>query len=218
MKPQKSLEHLASGAKHGLDPTPETLREGSVRMEQHPNYESSIAEIKRLEFIVKNTLRDEPHVVVREVLNPDLEIIRVEKILYIQEGMRYLDLEHELGHIQQLTERFGEKLLPTERVIEYPDGLVKDISDRGGVLTSWQNTITEYHNRLVEFLRLHSRGANPELLAEHARGVRAWRGKYLEKGLKGRRSPTRLAWAQEHFPDISTLESQYRDIRGFTLE
>lgn len=110
LKPQESAQHLATVAKLGLDPTPDTIREGSVRMEQHPNYKNLIAEIKRLEFAVKNTQQDEPHVVVREVLNPEIQLIRVEKILYIQEGMRYLDLEHELGHIRQLSERFGEKL------------------------------------------------------------------------------------------------------------
>jgi hypothetical protein len=153
LKPQESAQNLATGAKLGLDPTPDTIREGSVRMEQHPNYKNLMAEIQRLEFAVKNTQQDEPHVVVREVFNPDIQLIRVEKILYIQEGMRYLDLEHELGHIQQLCERFGEKLLPTERMIEYPDGRIKDISERGGVLTNWQNTITEYYNRLVEFIK-----------------------------------------------------------------
>ncbi|MBR8835461.1 MAG: hypothetical protein DSM106950_15920 [Stigonema ocellatum SAG 48.90 = DSM 106950] len=216
---QQPPRRLATVAKLGLDPTPDTIREGTVRMEQHPNYESAVAEIRRLEFEIKNTRGESgPYVAVREVLNPETEVIRVEKIVYVQEGMRYLDLEHELGHIRQLTERFGEKPLATERVIEYVDGRIKDISARGEVLTNWQNTITEYHNRLVEFLRLQERGANLELLREHARGVRHWRAQYREKGLKGGRSPTRQAWVQKHFPDILPLESRYKDTVGFALE
>jgi hypothetical protein len=77
--------------------------------------------------------------------------------------MRYLDLEHELGPIKQL-ERFGDNIPPTERVREQPDGSLKTAPNQQGILTKWQNTITEYHNHLDEFIRLHERGASPELL------------------------------------------------------
>ncbi len=132
--------------------------------------------------------------------------------------MRYLDLEHEYGHVRQLTERFDDQPLRTIRVIEYPDGRVKDISDQGGALTTWQNTITEYHNRLDEFLRLEKRDANSELLKEHAQGVKYWREQYLNKGLKGGRSPSRKSWVQKHFSDLPILESRYKDAVGSTLE
>ena len=209
--------NLGTDAKQGLDPTPNTIREGSVRMEQHPNYENTVVELGSLEFELEFTKGD-PYVEVREVLNPEGETIRVEKKVYARKGMRYLDLEHEYGHVRQLTERFDEQPLPTIRVIEYPDGRVKDISDQGRALTTWQNTITEYHNRLDEFLRLQKRDASPELLKEHAQGVRYWREQYLNKGLKGGRSPSRKSWVQEHFSDIPTLESRYKDAVGYTLE
>lgn len=208
---------MDTGARDGLETTPETIRDGSVRMEQHPNYRSTIAEIEGLGFEVRQTSGD-PHVSVREVLNPEGQVIRVERSVYLREGMRFLDLEHELGHVRQLTERFGESPLPTERVIEYPDGRIKQAGDQRGVLTNWQNTVTEYHNRLIEFLRLNERGANPELLREHARGVREWRGEYYSKGLKGGRSPSRRQWVDEHFPDLPQLERQYTDAGGRELE
>ncbi len=210
-------ERLATNASEGLEATPDTIREGSVRMEEHPDYSATVAELDRLGFQLTPTSGD-PHVSVTEVLNLAGEVIRVEKKVYVREGMRYLDLEHEVGHVRQLTERFGENPLPTDRVIEYPDGRVRNISRRGGVLTEWQNTITEYHNRLVEFLRLHERGANPELLREHAEGLREWRELYWDRGLKGGRSQSRRDWVQEHFPDLPALESRYNQAGGRVLE
>lgn len=208
---------LATGAKVGLEPTPETIREGSVRMEQHPEYANTLAKIKELGFEIKIT-HDDPHVEVKEVLNSQKEVIRVLKVVYVQSGMRYLDLEHELGHIRQLTERFGDNCLPTERVIEYLDGRVKDISDKGGVLTNWQDYITEYHNRLDEFLRLCERGASIELLREHAQGVRKWRELYKDKGISRGKSPSRKSWVNLHFPDLYELEERYNNIRTSNLE
>lgn len=199
---------LATGAKRGLDPNPETIRFGSVRMEQHPEYANTVAKIKELGFDIESTDGD-PYVEVKEVLNSQKEVVRVLKVVYVQEGMRYLDLEHELGHIRQLSERFGNTCLPTDRVIEYPDGRVKDISEKGGVLTNWQNTVTEYHNRLDEFLRLHERGANIELLREHAQGIRKWRELYKDTGLKRGKSPSRKSWVEKHFPDLYELEGRY---------
>jgi hypothetical protein len=208
---------LETGAKDGLESSPETVRDGSVRMEEHPSYRTTLDEIRRLGFEVKKTSGD-PYVSVREVLNPEGQVIRVEKNVFVRDGMRFLDLEHELGHIRQLTERFGENPLPTERVIEYPDGRTKQAPDQQGVLTTWQNTVTEFHNRLVEFLRLHERGASPELLREHAQGVKEWRNLYVEKGLKGGRSPSRQSWVQEHFPDLPQLTDRYAQAGGPGLE
>lgn len=210
-------QRMATGAKEGLDPTPDTIGEGTVRMEQHPEYSRIIAEVERLGFKIEDANGD-PHVTVREVVDPKGNFIRLEKILYARKGMRYLDLEHELGHIKQLSERFGDKPLPTERVIERPDGSLKESKVSDGVLSKWQDTITEYHNRLVEFIRLHERGVSPELLKEHAQGVAEWRASYITKGLKNRRSSTRQKWVNEHFPDIPDLENKYRQTGGYELE
>jgi hypothetical protein len=208
---------MQTDAKQGLDPTPNTIHEGSVKMEQHPNYAQTVAELRNLGFELEFTNGD-PYVEVKKVLNPEGETIKVEKKVYVCQGMRFLDLEHEIGHVRQLIERFSDKPLATKCVIEYPDGRVKDISDRGGVLNNWQNTVTEYHNRLDEFLRLHKRRANTQLLREHAQGIREWRGLYQDKGLKAGRSSSRKSWVQEHFPDIPKLEQGYQDAGGYERE
>jgi hypothetical protein len=124
--------------------------------------------------------------------------------------MRYLDLEHELGHIKQL-ERFGENIPPTYRVIERLDGSLRKASNQQGILTTWQNTIIEYHNRLDEFLRLYERCASPELLKEHAQGVEEWFQVYRKKGLKSGRSSSQKAWAEKYFPDIIELQFRYNE-------
>lgn len=129
----------------------------------------------------------------------------------MQENMRYLDLEHELGHIKQL-ERFGENIPPTVRVMERPDRSLKNAPNQQGVLTNWQNTITEYHNRLDEFVRLYERGASPELLKEHAQGVEYWLQAYRKKGLKEGRSPSQKAWADKYFPDIAQMQVRYFEL------
>lgn len=110
---------MATGASVGKDPTPDTVREGSVRMEQHPQYEETIGQVKAAGFEIK--VGKEARVEIKEVVDLNGNLIRVEKTLYVIENMRYLDLEHELGHIKQL-ERFDENLPPHYRVIEQPDG------------------------------------------------------------------------------------------------
>ena len=125
--------------------------------------------------------------------------------------MRYLDLEHEVGHIKQM-ERFGKNIPSTQRVTEQPNGNLKAASNQDGVLTTWQNTITEYHNRLDEFIRLHERGASPELLKEHATGVEEWYQAYWKKGLKQGHSKSQKQWAEKYFSDLIELQSRYLEL------
>ena len=200
---------MVTGAATGKDPTPDTIREGSVRIEQHPQYEETIRQVKAAGFEIK--VSDVARVEVKEVLDSNGNVIRVEKTLYVQENMRYLDLEHELGHIKQL-ERFGDKIPPTQRVIEQPNGTLKTAPNQEGVLTTWQNTITEYHNRLDEFIRLHERDASQELLKEHAAGVEAWYQAYWKKGLKKALSKSQQQWADKYFSDIAALRARYLDL------
>jgi hypothetical protein len=185
-------------------------------MEAHPDYATTIAEAEQSGFAVRETTGS-PRVQVTEVVSPDGKLVRVEKVLWVRRAMRFLDLEHEIGHIRQLG-RFGDRPPPTNRVVESPGGRQRPASDLKGTLTRWQDTITEYHNRLVEFLRLRSRNASPELLREHARGVAAHRQLYLEKGLKGGRSPSQGEWAERHFPDIPDLVRRYVEAGGLDLE
>jgi hypothetical protein len=208
---------LSTGAKLGKEASPAAIREGSVQMEEHPQYEASLQQAKDSGFSVKYTEGD-PHVTVREIVDSTGKVIRVEKELNLQAGMRYLDLEHELGHIKQL-ERFGENIPPTQRLMEQPDGVLREAPNQQGVLTTWQDPILEYHNRLDEFLRLSERGANRELLEEHMEGVEIWATRYHEKGLKGGRSPSRVEWANEYFPDIPELRNRYdQAVKGLEKE
>jgi hypothetical protein len=92
--------------------------------------------------------------------------------------MLFLDFEHEVGHAKQL-QCLGNNAPPTERVVEVVDGngrvRFKPSKVNDGVLNNNQNAVTEYHNRLEEYLRLVERGAGPDLLREHAEGVADWR-------------------------------------------
>lgn len=126
------------------------------------------------------------------------------------------DLEHELGHVHQLTDRFPDEPLVTDVVKTLSDG--RTVSGKGpelaGTMTSWQDAIMEYHVRLQEFLRLAERGVDPALLREHAKGVDHWYDEYWKKGISKRRSRTRVAWAEQHFADIAPLQEQVEQIRA----
>lgn len=178
-------------------------------MEAHPDYQSMIEQAKEAGFEVKFTTGD-PCVKVVEVYDVENKLIRVEMGLYLQKGMRYIDLEHELGHIEQLS-RFGHPAPPTDKVIELPNARRKSMSDRKGILTTWQDKILEYHNRLIEFLRLYSRRVDLSLLKEHAKGVDHWQKEYWTKGIKGERSPRRNNWLNQYFADIRDFEQMYKD-------
>jgi hypothetical protein len=147
------------------------------------------------------------------VVDSQGEIIRVERTLYVIENMRYLDLEHEVGHIEQLqhiNEESNEDIF-THRFIE-KNGRQKESRNADKVLTGWQDIITEYHNRLVEFIRLYDRKASSELLQEHAKGLEEWAQTYWHKGIKQGRSEKQVEWSQKYFPDIDTLRSRYFEI------
>lgn len=198
---------LLTGAKLGEWPIPETIRQGTVYMEAHPDIEAQIQQAKDAGFEIKFTAGD-PCVKVVEVYDVLGNLIRVEKELYLQKGMRYLDLEHEIGHIDQLS-RFGDQVPPTDKVVELPNGRRKSAPNQKGVLTTWQAKIVEYHNRLTEFLRLYERGIDVHFLREHAKGVDEWKQKYWQEGVKKERSPTRTNWANKYFGEIKELAKEY---------
>ena len=210
--------NLQAGAKPGKLPTPETIRLGTVRMEAHPDYKAVIETAKEVGFEIKYTEGD-PYVKIIEVCNTAGNLIQVEKELGLQKGMRYIDLEHELGHIEQLI-RFGEQTLPTDRLIEYANGRRVESRNKKGVMAPWQNSILEYHNRLNEFLRLYERGLQVSVLKEHAAGVDKWAQIYFHKGLGGHnhgrggrpnsKQRAKRAWAGKYFGEISQLVIKYR--------
>jgi len=189
-------------------------------MEAHPEYQAVIQTAKNAGFEIKYTKGD-PYVEAIEVYDRKGNFIQLEKTLWLQKWMRYIDLEHELDHIEQLL-RFGEQGLPTDRFIEYANGRRVKSRNQEGVMAPWQNSILEYHNRLNEFQSLYERGVDVSTLKEHAEGVEKWRQIYSNKGLGGHNrgrggrpnsdQRTRRAWARKHFRDISELVTKYNRV------
>ena len=72
----------------------------------------------------------------------------------------------------------------------------------------------EYHNRLDEFFRLKERGVAPEVLRDHATGVREARGVYLKKGTNSGKSVSMVKWADQNLPDLHELTSRFATEEG----
>ncbi len=199
---------MKTGAKIGVAPSDYSIRVGTVRMEEHPDYQNLIDQIINQGFLI---IEDrEARVSYIEVINTQKEVIRVEKELYIIPDMRYIDLEHEFGHIRQL-ERFDGKLY-TDRFMEKPNGNLKRFNDNADdILHGWRNIVTELHNRLQEFLRLLERDANPELLLEHSSDKSEGITKWLKLFNKHTRKKNRLVWIDQYFPDLIDLRKEYAE-------
>ena len=199
---------MKTGAKIGVAPSDYSIRVGTVRMEEHPDYQSLIDKIINQGFVI---IKDrEARISYIEVINTQKEVVRVEKELHIIPDMRYIDLEHEFGHIRQL-ERFDGKLY-TDRFMEKPNGNLKRFNDNADdILHSWRNIVTELHNRLQEFLRLDERDANPELLLEHSRESSEGITKWLKLFNKHTRKKNRLVWIEQYFPDLIDLRKEYAE-------
>jgi hypothetical protein len=106
-------------------------------MEQHPDFTKVVADLEARGYKLKYAEGD-PHVEIREVLTPEGELIRTEKTVVVRKGMRFLDLEHELGHVEQ-AEGCKDPLV-TERVLE--NGKPYKGPNRGGFLitTDWSSS------------------------------------------------------------------------------
>ncbi len=199
---------MKTGAKIGVAPSDYSIRVGTVRMEEHPDYQSLIDLIINQGFVI---IKDrEARISYIEVINTQKEVVRVEKELHIIPNMRYIDLEHEFGHIKQL-ERFEGKLY-TDRFMEKPNGNLKRFNDNADdILHGWRNIVTELHNRLQEFLRLLERDANPELLLEHSSDKSEGITKWLKLFNKHTRKKNRLVWIDQYFPDLIDLRKEYAE-------
>ena len=196
---------MSSAAKTGVESSDYSIKVGTVRMKEHPNYQNLISEVEGKGYKIVED--GEARVSYVEIINSQMEIIAVEKELHVLPNMRYIDLEHEVGHIKQL-ERF-EGNLYTDRYKQNNNGKRKLFNQNAPhVLQEWQDHITEYHNRLDEFLRLHKRDTNPELLLEHAEGISIWYEKQ-GKGTKWGKKKDRIKWIEQHFPDLRQLSIDY---------
>jgi hypothetical protein len=203
----------------GLDPTPETIRHGTVRMEEHPEYGRLTSEMEAAGYPLEEG--DPPPCVERvQFVDQSGNVLRVEQRLVVQPGMRFLDLEHEAGHVHQFRERFSGDQPFTNRYVERPGRPPRRSSDESGLLSIKQNAIAEFHNRLQEYNRLAERGVAPDVLAEHAQEMVVWFKRYRGAVLNWQGGPTKLTpWASHHFPDIGSLLRRYRELGGtLTIE
>lgn len=121
----------------------------------HPSYKKVCQHIRKLGYEVI-------HVPTASKEDNRVEIIKrkdgtVLKRLCLKENARWIDFEHEVGHIKQ-TLRLKDKIYPT--VIEK--------GGSGDILTQAMDTFLELHNRLHEFNRLFYRRAPFNILQEHA--------------------------------------------------
>jgi len=192
-------------------------------MEEHPQFAALVQWLGRWGFKLDSTGQEAFTAVLEFVDGEDrMRIVKIDKIIHIPKGSRYLDLEHELDHVKQLVFRLGTRLPDGTRLI-YPTerwvilGARSKRIDGKGTLTFWQNTITEYHVRLREIIRLHRRGAEESLLREHAESMPDFREKYrttMDKDF----SRTRSIWRDKYFPDLILLVEAYNHIGGRNLE
>lgn len=186
-------------------------------MEEHPLYAQTIADIEARGYKVV-LVEGTACVVVREVVNLQGIPLQIEREMQIRPGMTFIDLEHEVGHLDQIEYQLKEEMLPTERVLESG----RQSSDRRNLYEDWMNDISEYHNRLVEYKRLYERGVDVDVLEAHVQGARIWREEYkkiIRVALRGSsRAAQRVAWGYKFFPDIAELEMFYREAGGNIFE
>ncbi|HEU4421334.1 MAG TPA: hypothetical protein VFR67_02205, partial [Pilimelia sp.] len=202
-----------AGAERGEDPSPHSIEQGTVRMEEHPDYPRVMQEISDLGFTVAHTTGD-PNIHVLRVIDPDGAVVRVEHQANLRPGMRFLDLEHELGHIHQLTDpaRFPNGPPAMREVTELPDGRQRTNNSVPGLLRGWRIEVAEYHVRLQEFIRLAERGVDADILRAHWESVVDHAADHQRSVTRRPPANERPRWTNQHFPDIPELEARAREL------
>lgn len=196
-------------AKAGEAKTANSVAHGTVRMEEHPGYAAMMNEATAKGFTIKH---GPARLKITRIHDEKTGAIEIRRELFVTPGMRFLDLEHEIGHLRQLA-RFGESTPVTDVAVRRADGTEGKAKGNllAGIFKSDQNDIIEYHNRLDEVIRLAERGVPVPVLKEHSDYLNQWRMAAENSGL-GRRS-----WARTHFPEIPELERKVNAL-GITLE
>ena len=202
-----------AGAERGLDPSPSSIEQGTVRMEDHPDFPRVMQELQDLGFTVRHTDGD-PYVQVTRVVGPDGQVIRVDQDINLRPGMRFLDLEHEMGHVHQVTDtaRFPDGVPANREFTEHPDGRQRVNRDAPGLLRGWRIEVAEYHVRLQEFIRLAERGVDGDVLRAHWEGVRDHAAEFDRTVGRRPEMNERPRWANQHFPDIPELRARANEL------
>ncbi len=203
---------LETEARQGLPKSVESVANGTVEMELHPRYSEIVGEANKRGFKIQNG--DGAKVEILELRDERGKVLETKKTIYVKPKMRFLDLEHEFDHVLQL-EKIGDPA--TERMVQLDNGAKRRPigNESQGIVTTRQNSILEYHNRLKEMLRLIDKKAPADVLKEHAKGVNEWRINAEDAGL-GRDESRINAFARDNFPEIKEWEHRYMR-EGFTF-
>jgi hypothetical protein len=212
---------LATSAMYGLPPDEESIRCGTVVMEKHPQYDSELARLAKEGFILSLSGGMSAQVVIELIIHLD-EVDSVDrsirKRIKVMPEMRWLDFEHEISHIDQIMARFfgqGSPIFTDVKVVNtrsVSHRILQKEKRRNHELTIWQNTVFEFHARLLEFNNLYYRNVNREILLEHAEGLIFWANEFWIKGTKKWKSQTRYDWIQHYFPDLFDLREEAAQI------
>lgn len=201
----RKIENIqAGGIAQGYLPTPDTISAGTVQMEQHPSFDLLIelAQNYGFEVTISEGITEAYTAVTAIVSFLDKAEQQVIRSLVLSQGMRFIDLEHEIGHVKQFarleangSERYTSILHKSRRG--------EDLNNREhGVLAKWQRTILEFDNRLEEYIRLSERNIDRSILFDHALGIIKWSQLCFKKGVKRWKSQSRYDWLMKNCPDF----------------
>lgn len=134
--------------------------------------------------------------------------------LHVVARMLFIDLQHELDHIEQICNRFLAKrlILLTSAWQQTASGEWMADEQDSNLLKGWQNAIMEYHVRLLELQRLVKNGADRQTIDYHAKQVVRWSQIYWQKGRGLGFSNRKAMWQQQFFPDLDELRQEVNQI------
>jgi hypothetical protein len=89
-------------------------------MEQHPDYPALVQHLAQRGYplVVQS---EAPPAFFKRVYDEQGAVVRKDKYVAVVAGIRFLDLEHEVGHVEQLEDYFGGNLPITKFVQLRPD-------------------------------------------------------------------------------------------------
>jgi hypothetical protein len=216
---------MASGTVKGIDPPSDpallaqAVKVGTLKYQLHPGFAAVKAELARYGFEIREA--SATHVVYQRLLDPKNKrvVLTIQKFINLEPNIRFLDLLHELDHVRQLMINLKGEMFTETGLMRPNTGDIKSFGNdplyRKSTLTLPQNTITEIHVRLKEYLRLKAAGADAALLAEHYEGLAKWSVVFREvlSSARGSSAPKLLEdWAYSHFPDLPLLIDEFQSL------
>lgn len=187
-------------------------RQGKVPMVQHPDYDYIVNGIESLGFKVQVIKAGSSRVMAEREIHSSGETTD-NYILSVVAQNSFIEFEHVVSHIEQIINRFITQGLPifTRIMIEDNQGGWSESQNHPDLLRSWQNTVAEYHSRLLEFKRLYARGSDSKTLNEHARQLMIWSKKYYSAIGLGK-SRKKVEWENQFFKDLQDLRKEVNEI------